>query len=353
MTGIALRLRPTAAGPARRDRTLLIATTGFAVAFAATVLAAIAIGAVPITLTGLLAGEANIEQAVFWDIRLPRVIMGILVGAALAVAGASLQGLFRNPLADPGLIGVSSGAALFAAIAIVLGAGPLFGLFSLFGAFAIAMAAFTGGLLVTLLVYALATRNGTTMVSTMLLAGIAVNAVTNAGIGLLIFVGDDQQLRDLNFWLLGSLGGLTWQAMAPVAPLILLSSALLILFAPALNALLLGEADAYHLGFPVQRVKRMVVVLTALTVGGGVALTGIIGFVGLVVPHLVRLMVGPDHRALLPLSMVLGATLLVGADLVSRLIVLPAEMPIGIITSAIGAPFFLWLLATRHGKGVM
>ncbi|MGB0210699.1 FecCD family ABC transporter permease [Algiphilus sp.] len=287
-----------------------------------------------------------VQESVLLSIRLPRVVLGALTGASLAISGAALQALFRNPLADPGLIGISNGAGLAAAGAIVL-APPA--LAAAFGGFLLPLAAFGGALLATIVVYRVATRDGRTEVATLLLAGIALNAIAAAGIGLLIFLSTDQQLRDLNFWLLGSLGGTTWRALLPVIPCVVAPVAALTMLSGPLNALLLGESEAGHLGVPVERIKQAVVALVALSVGAGVALTGIIAFVGLVVPHLLRLAIGPDHRVVLPGSILLGATLMLVADLLARTVVVPAELPVGILTSCVGGPFFLWLLMRRRG----
>lgn len=291
------------------------------------------------------------EETVFYAIRLPRACLGAITGAALAAAGASLQGLFRNPLADPALIGVSTGAALAAAMVIVLGAGLTATILSPVQTVLLPLAAFGGGLLTTLIVYKIANRDGHTDVATMLLAGVALNAVTAAGIGMLVFLSDDQQLRDLNFWLLGSLGGVTWARLLPTAPFIIAAVIALPVMARHLNAMLLGETEALYLGIDVERCKRLIIVLAALAVGASVALTGVIGFIGLVVPHLIRLILGPDHRFLMPASIFLGAGLLLVADLAARTIVLPAELPIGILTSLVGGPFFLWLLLRRRAQG--
>jgi iron complex transport system permease protein len=291
------------------------------------------------------------EEIVLLAIRLPRAVLGILAGAALAVSGAALQGLFRNPLADPALIGVSTGAALAAVSVIVLGAGLSGSLLSVFGPFLLPTAAFAGGLITTLFVYKIANRDNRTDVATMLLAGVALNAMALAGIGLLVFISTDQQLRDLNFWLLGSLGGITWAKLIPAMVFIVFAVVALPLLSRHLNALLLGEREALHLGIHVERTKRFIVVLAALATGASVALTGVIGFVGLVVPHLIRLMAGPDHRVLLPGSVLLGASLMLIADLGARTVVLPAELPIGILTSCVGGPFFLWLLLRRRTTG--
>lgn len=300
---------------------------------------------------GEIGGEAQSLATILIDIRLPRVALGVLTGAGLAVAGVTLQGLFRNPLADPGLVGVSTGAALAAAAFIVLGRAVTPYLPAELLRHALPLAAFAGGLAATILVYAVATRGGRTDIATLLLSGVAINAMAAAGIGLLIFLSSEQELRDLNFWMLGSLNGVTWRRLALASPLILGPTLILMCFARHLNALLLGEIEARHLGFRVERMKRLMVGLAALSVGAIVALTGAIGFVGLVVPHLVRLMMGADHRTLFPLSALLGGALVLLADLVARTIVVPAELPIGILTALFGGPFFIWLLLRQRDQG--
>lgn len=288
------------------------------------------------------------QETVFHAIRLPRVLMAVLVGAGLAAAGAAMQGLFRNPLADPGLIGVSSGAALAAAFVIVLGATLLPGLSRALGLFTLPLAAFLGGLAVTVVIYTLATRDGRLSLPIMLLAGIAVNALAGAGIGLFTYIATDEQLRNITFWSLGSLAGSSWRVIALCAPATMLAVALAWSTAGPLNAILLGEAEAGHLGVDVKRLKISVIVATALAVGTLVAFTGIIGFIGLVAPHMLRLVAGPDHRIVIPGSALLGATLTLAADTVARTIAAPAEMPIGILTALIGAPFFLGLLLAQR-----
>lgn len=283
------------------------------------------------------------QAAVLQAIRLPRVLLGALVGAGLGVSGAAMQGLFRNPLADPGLLGISSGAGLAAAVTIVLG-------ISLFGPYSLPISAFLGGLLSTAAIYALSQHRGQLDVPTMLLAGIAVNALAGAGTGLMTFLATDEQLRTLTFWALGSLGGASWASLAAAAPFLLLGIAALPLLGRDLDALTLGEAGAEHLGVNVQRLKWAVVGLVALCVGAGVAAAGSIGFVGLVVPHLLRLAGGPSQRFLLPVSALLGAALLVLADLLARTLVSPAELPIGIVTALVGAPFFLYLLISERRR---
>lgn len=341
-----------------RGRRLLV-VAALVVLLPLAMLAGIAIG--PVTMeageilsilaskTGLWKSDADpMHAAVIWNIRFPRVLLAVLVGAGLGCAGAALQGLFRNPLADPGLIGISSGAGMAAAAVIVLGA-PLMALLpGPAGAWLLPLAAFGGGLAVTLLIYRLATHEGRTVVATMLLAGIAINALAGSVTGLFTFLSTDDQLRSLTFWLLGSLGGANWQGAGMAAVFLLPALALLIGEARTLNALLLGEAEARHLGFDPQRSKRRIIVWCALAVGATVALCGVIGFIGLVVPHLVRLMLGPDHRFVMPCSALLGGLLLVLADLAARNVVAPAELPIGILTALLGAPFFLWLLLRQR-----
>lgn len=318
-------------------------------------LVALGIGAAPVSparvLTILLdaasaqgANTSDYDSNVILNIRLPRVALGFEVGAALAVSGALMQGLFRNPLADPGLIGVSSGAGLSAALTIVLGGK---GLFDFGGVASLPLGAFLGGLASTLLIYAISTRGGRTSMATMLLAGVGFGAFSGALTGLLAYWSNDQQLRDLTFWSLGSLNGANWSKCLTVAPVILPTVALTPLLGQSLNALALGEAEAFHLGVRVQLVKSLAIALVALAVGLSVASAGVIGFVGIVAPHAIRLLVGPDNRVLLPMATLLGGALLVGADMLARTLIAPAELPLGVVTSAIGAPFFLWLLLTR------
>ena len=289
------------------------------------------------------------DRIIINDVRLPRVVLGALVGASLAVSGAVMQGLFRNPLADPGLIGVSAGAGLAAVLIIVLGGTVLAPVTLAMGTFSLPVAAFFGGLAATLVLYKVATRQGRTSVATMLLAGIALAALAGAVTGILVFVADDRQLRDLTFWQLGSLAGATWLKISAVAPIMVLAMAATPFLARGLNALALGEATATHLGIPVQQLKYIAIVSVAASVGSSVAVSGGIGFVGIVVPHLLRLAMGPDNRYLLPASALLGASLLLLADAVARTIVAPAELPIGIVTAVAGAPFFLWILLRNRG----
>jgi iron complex transport system permease protein len=282
------------------------------------------------------------EEAVLWNIRLPRVVLAATVGAGLAVAGAALQGMFRNPLADPGLIGVSSGAALGASLAIVAGVAPL-------GFFTTPIAAFAGGLALTLAVYRLARRDGRTDIVTLILTGVAMNAIAWGGIGFLNFVATDAQLRSITFWSLGSLGGATWDTVLPVVALVALGCTVLLRMGRPLNLLALGEREAYHLGVSVERTRVIVLGLAALVAGAAVALAGAISFVGLVVPHLLRLLGGPDHRRLLPACALGGAVLLLLTDLTARTLIQPRELPLGVVTALVGGPYFLWLVH-RHGR---
>ncbi|MEM8789732.1 MAG: iron ABC transporter permease [Pseudomonadota bacterium] len=288
-------------------------------------------------------------RVILFDIRLPRLGLGLLVGAALAVSGAVMQGLFRNPLADPGLVGVGAGAGLGAIAAIVLGAALPAGISLAFGTYLVPIAAFLGGWVTTLVLYRISTRQGRTSVAVMLLAGIALGALSGALSGILIYLADDAQLRDLTFWGLGSLAGATWAKTLAAAPLILLALASAPFLARSLNALALGEAAAGHLGIPVQRMKAIAILTVAGATGAAVAVSGGIGFIGIVVPHLLRVATGPDHRYLLLNAALLGAALLVGADIISRTIVAPAELPIGIVTATLGGPFFLWILLRNRG----
>ena len=284
------------------------------------------------------------ELAVLSGIRLPRAIMAAGTGAGLALAGAVLQGLFRNPLADPGVIGISSGAALGAAVAIVgLGLLPPAGR-DLFGGYALPVTAFVFALITTMIVYRFGRAHGSTSVATMLLAGIAFNALALSGIGFLSFVASDERLRNLAFWNLGSVGGAHWRQLALCALACIPACALLLRMAAPLDALALGFAEARHIGVDVERLQWTVIVLSALLVGCLVASTGIIAFVGLIAPHIVRLAIGPAHSRLLPASALLGAALLLAADVTARTVFAPAELPVGILTTAAGAPFFLWLL---------
>jgi iron complex transport system permease protein len=332
---------------------------GLIALLAASVVLGTGIGAVsvgPVQIVGILLDHLGIgtdiefsrqQDAVVWAIRMPRVLLAMLVGGALAISGAVLQGIFRNPLADPSLIGVSSGAAFGAVAAIVSGA-------STFGLMTTPIAAFAGGILITLLVWSLSRRNGRIDTVTLILVGVAMNSIIGAAMGMLNYIADDEQLRAVVFWSLGSLGGATWRNTLAIMPLILAGLIILPRRARDLNLLVLGEREARHLGVDVDRTRFLLIVVVALTTAAAVSFAGIIGFVGLIIPHLIRLVAGPDHRVLLPASALAGASLLVLTDLLSRTIVAPAELPIGVLTALIGAPIFLFLLLrTRWQNGVM
>ena len=350
-----LRIGAGSAGAGDRSALARLAILLLMALLAATMVFSLASGASDASAVSLvrewLGGEAISarDRLIIYDIRMPRVLLGVLVGAALAVSGAVMQGLFRNPLADPGLVGVSAGSSLGAVAAIVLGQTLLLPLTALLGSLTLPLMAFFGGLATTWLLYQVATRQGRTSVATMLLAGIALSALAMAVTGVLIFMADDRQLRDLTFWSLGSLGGATWQKIGAISPIIVLALAVTPFLSRGLNALALGEPTASHLGIPIQRLKYVAIVSVSAAVGSSVAVSGGIGFVGIVVPHLLRLAIGPDNRYLLPASALLGASLLLLADAFARTIVAPAELPIGIVTALAGAPFFLWILLRKRG----
>jgi iron complex transport system permease protein len=316
------------------------------------VLISLVVGTVNISLSdavSTLVGKAASSQTetILFDIRLPRILMAIFVGAVLASTGAVMQGLFRNPLADPSLIGVSSGASVGASLMIVT-AGGFIQSGALVGLSLVAVGAFIGGFAATLLVYRLATSGIGTSVTTMLLAGIAIGALAGALNSLLSYFSDNDMLRQISLWQMGNLSGASWLKVSLMGAVALLLMLLFPRDSKALNALLLGESEARHLGIDVQRVKRRLIVLTALGVGVSVALAGLVGFVGLIMPHIVRLAIGPDHRWLVPASALAGATLLVIADSLARIVVIPAELPTGILTALLGAPFFVALLLQQR-----
>ena len=277
---------------------------------------------------------AETSETIVRKIRLPRIVLGATVGFALAAAGTVMQGFFRNPLADPSIIGVSSGAAVGAVAAIV---------------FAIALPlpvmAFAGALLAAFAVYAIATQNGETPVATLLLAGVAVQTFLGAVISFML-VQSGESLREAVFWLMGHLHNSNWSEVEVTLPLAVLAVGVLYAYAHDLNVLLMGETDAHALGIEVQRTKRVLLALSSIVTAAAVAVAGVIGFVGLIVPHVMRLLVGPDHRILLPASALAGATFLVAADTLARSGA--AEIPVGIVTAAVGAPFFLYLLRRRE-----
>ena len=286
----------------------------------------------------------NFQTAIIWDLRWPRTLLALFIGALLALCGAVTQGLFRNPLADPGIIGVSSGAGLGAAIAIVLLPASLSYLTT-------PVAAFFGGLITTLLVYRLAqSQNGGTSVLILLLAGVAVAAFSGAIIGFMTYIANDISLRELTLWGMGTLNAANSTSIWLSAITCLYLLVFYQIQAPALNAFLLGEAEARHLGINVEKLKLQLIMVTAIGIGVAVSATGIIGFISLVVPHLVRMTMGPDHRLLLPLSALTGAILLLMADIGARVMLAPTELPVGLVTALIGAPFFAFLLIQQRKR---
>jgi iron complex transport system permease protein len=300
--------------------------------------------------------STNVEEQksiVFWVIRLPRVCLGVLIGAGLGIAGASLQGLFRNPIADSTLIGVTSGASLFAVFVIMLNV-KYFGMLNeIAGVYGISFVAFLGAAVTTFLVYQLSKITGDGgNVTTLLLCGIAINAFVGAMTGLMTYIADDEQLRSITFWNLGSLGGASWTSVMAVAPFVAVSVFFMPYLAKALNLLVLGESQAASLGVNMKSLKRKVIILATMGVGASVAVAGTIGFVGLVVPHIIRTLFGPSHRTLLAGSALGGAIVLTLADMLSRTIVAPTELPIGILTSLLGTPFFIYILWEQKRKRI-
>jgi iron complex transport system permease protein len=342
--------------PLAQRRALIIAGLSLALLISAVV----ALGSGPLSIApgdvmavlaahlGLAAEADQLQSAVVMSVRLPRIVLAVASGAVLGVSGAALQALFRNPLADPELIGVSGGAACGAVAWIIFGAfAPAF----LAAEWSMPAAAFLAGLATTFVVYVVARSGPRADVATLLLAGLAMKALTGAILGYLIYLGTEQQVRALSFWMLGSLGGATWDTLAPALVLMALAFAMFIPLARPFDVMALGEVDAARLGVPVERVKRLSIAAVALGVGSSVALTGAFGFVGLLAPHLVRMLGGANNRFVVPASALMGALLVTLADLIARTVVAPAELPIGVVTSAIGAPFFFWLLRARMRAG--
>src|SRR5690554_4954170 len=290
------------------------------------------------------ASKVAADSYLLFQIRLPRILLAGLTGAGLAITGAAIQGLFRNPLADPSLIGITSGAMLFAVLAIVLMTTAMAAITGILQQFMVVVFAFLGGISTTYLVYFLSRKNGKTYVMTMLLAGVAITALAGAVTGVFIYLSDDQQLRDITFWSLGSFSGTSWTHLIIAIPIILPGIFLLDRYANSLNAIMLGEHEAQYLGVRVEKVKTNIILLTSVIVGVCIALSGIIGFVGLVIPHFIRLLNGSDYRELMKYSALGGAIFMIMADNVARVIIAPAELPIGILSALIGGPFFLWLL---------
>ena len=292
----------------------------------------------------------SVYETVLWSIRLPRLITTVLIGAALAISGAALQGLFRNPLVEPGLIGVSSGAALAVVTLIVFGSAFSLSVGSIGMNFLMPAFAFGGGLIATMVVMKIGSQVGKTNIAVLILAGVAVNAFAGALMGLVIFHADENQLRMFTFWTLGDLSGASWPSLLVAAPLLILSSLWLLTFQHPLNAIAIGEAEAFHMGVDVEKVKKSIVFFSALAVGISVSLAGIIGFIGLVVPHLIRVTFQSDNRLVMPASLLGGPLLLLLADLASRTLNAPSEMPIGVVTALVGAPFFIFLLLRAKRK---
>lgn len=305
-----------------------------------TMLIASNIGALSLTWHDLWLAKLDESQWQIWlNIRLPRILLAVVVGLALAMSGTLFQGLFHNPMADPALIGVNSGAALAVGISIMLpNLLPIE--FSLYGTM---ISAFIGSVIVSSLIYALSYRSQAS-VNKLLLAGIAVNAICFSAVGILTYISSDQQLRQFNLWSMGSLGQAQWQPVLIASVVILLTAGYSLTLVNKLNLLQLGDEEAHYLGVNVIRLKKQLILLGALLVGSAVAVSGAIGFIGLVIPHLVRFKFGADHRWVLPASALCGAILLLLADTLARTAVSPAELPVGMITSFIGAPYFLWLV---------
>lgn len=284
------------------------------------------------------------SEIIFNSIRFPRVLMAALVGATLALCGSAMQAILRNPLADPGLLGVSSGASLFVTASIVLGV-------NLFGEFSLPIIAFLGSFFAMFFIFLLSKIKGQMSITTIVLSGIAINAFFSALTSFFIFLSSNEQLRAITFWQLGSFGSANWQAVSVFFPFAFMTILGIPFLSKSLNALILGETNAQLMGVSVNRVKYIIIFLVSLGVGASVAMCGVISFVGLVIPHLVRLWIGPEHKKLFILSIVLGALLMIIADLVGRMIIRPTEVPIGVITAILGAPFLLFLLLKNKRGG--
>ena len=302
--------------------------------------------------TGISAQQNYLPQqeAVLFALRFPRVVLGVLVGAGLGISGAVLQGLFRNPLADSSLIGISSGASLFAVIVIVLEATVFKQLTEWLGYYALSIAAFAGACVTTFTVYRIAVHDGKANVTELLLGGVAMTALAGAFIGLMTYMATDEQLRNITFWNLGSLGGASWKTVSVLLPFVAVPLIILPFLGKALNAFALGETQARHMGINTNLIKRVVIVLATMAVGASVATCGVIGFIGLIIPHIIRMAFTSDHRLLIPGSALLGAAALTLADLISRTIVAPAELPLGIVTALLGSPVFIYIIISRKRR---
>ncbi|WP_141733513.1 FecCD family ABC transporter permease [Oligoflexus tunisiensis] len=307
------------------------------------VVASIKMGAVSIPWGDFLQLE-DAQALIIWDLRMPRAALAFLVGSVLSLTGVCLQGLLRNPLASPSLLGMTSGAAFFAALMIIFQTSFMTFLNPAWAESMVAIGAFVGCLVTSLWLYALSRQSGHTNTALLLLAGVAITSLAGAGTGFITFIADDAQLRSITFWNMGSVGSASWSQVGWVAVFSLPALFTLPWMGRALNAMLLGEQEAHFLGFPVEKQKRLILICVSLAVGASVAFTGVIGFVGLVVPHLLRLWLGSDHQRLLPTSFVFGGCLLLASDIIARTVAAPLELPLGVVTASIGAPYFLYLL---------
>lgn len=318
---------------------------GLAMALAVMTLLATGFGALRLPVTLLWSNSDEALRQIWLTIRLPRVLLALVIGGSLALAGCVMQGLFRNPLADPGLLGISSGAACAVALWVVL---PIT-LPALLMLYAPMLAAFLGALAATIVIFLLSQQRESSL-SRLLLVGIAINALCGAAVGVLSWISNDAQLRQLSLWGMGSLGQAQWSTLLAVTSLMIPTVLVIWRLASALNLLQLGEEEAHYLGIDVRLVQRVLLLCSALLVAAAVAVSGVIGFIGLVVPHLMRMWLGSDHRAVIPGSVLAGAFLLLIADTAARTLVAPAEMPVGLLTSILGAPWFLWLIFRRGGQ---
>ncbi|MCW4781151.1 FecCD family ABC transporter permease [Enterobacter chuandaensis] len=307
-------------------------------------LAATGFGALHLPVSLLWSGSDEALRQIWLTIRLPRVLLALVIGGSLALAGCVMQGLFRNPLADPGLLGISSGAALAVALWVVI---PI-ALPALMMLYAPMLAAFLGALAATVMIFLLSQQRNSSL-SRLLLVGIAINALCGAAVGVLSWLSNDAQLRQLSLWGMGSLGQAQWSTLLTVTSLMVPAVLAIWRLAGPLNLLQLGEEEAHYLGVDVATVQRILLLCSALLVAAAVAVSGVIGFVGLVVPHLMRMWLGADHRAVVPGSVLAGALLLLVADTLARTLAAPAEIPVGLLTSLLGAPWFLWLIFRRGG----
>ncbi|GAA3996515.1 iron ABC transporter permease [Streptomyces plumbiresistens] len=352
----AVEQAPAETPPHGRRSAAWLLTASMVVALLVLVPVAAGIGAYPVPVGDVLASVQHrvglggteldrVAESVLWNVRFPRIVLALLIGASLGCAGALMQGVFGNPLAEPGVIGISAGAAVGAVAAIALG-------LSFFGTWTVSVCAFVAGLATVLLVYAMSREGGRTEVVTLILTGIALNAFAGAVIGLFLFFADAAAIQQITFWQLGSLAQATWPKVLAVLPCAVIGLVVAPLYSRRLDLLALGERPARHLGVDVERMRIALIVVIALLTAAAVSVAGIISFVGLVVPHLLRMSAGPGHRFLIPGSALLGAVVLLAADLAARTVASPAELPLGVLTALLGSPFFFWLLRrTRRRQG--